>query len=267
MRIFAIKNDTIQEKDPLGFLIYLDSSRSFYIELPSDADPWNLPPLLSSFARKSITSLDAFWSRRFVQYRIIPPDRQNINQILRKNGLNNYDEFSLLLLAMGRCEQDDCYLEELDAEQIPPFLQARWNGLVTDVLPLEVPKLLVFFRDGSARMVDVQEQNKKACDPFIASQERFNMVEVQPGGFGVYWNENATLSYRVLRLGAAVPLMLQDLHRYLQQRVVSAAQAAELLSCSRQNIDDLMRRDKLHPLRTDAKYKLFSRAEVTERVR
>jgi hypothetical protein len=37
------------------------------------------------------------------------------------------------------------------------------------------------------------------------------------------------------------------------------------LNCSRQNIDDLMRRDKLHPIRTDAKYKLFSKAEVMQR--
>ena len=41
--------------------------------------------------------------------------------------------------------------------------------------------------------------------------------------------------------------------------------ACAILDCSRQNIDDLMRRDKLHLIRTDAKYKLFSKAEVMQR--
>ncbi|MBR5111191.1 MAG: hypothetical protein IK099_13515 [Clostridia bacterium] len=45
----------------------------------------------------------------------------------------------------------------------------------------------------------------------------------------------------------------------MQDRIVSASEACSILDCSRQNIDDLMRRDKLHPIRTDAKYKLFSK--------
>ena len=36
---------------------------------------------------------------------------------------------------------------------------------------------------------------------------------------------------------------------------------------SRQNIDDLMKRDKLHPIRKDTKYKLFLRNEVLQRRR
>lgn len=57
----------------------------------------------------------------------------------------------------------------------------------------------------------------------------------------------------------------EDFQRYLQHRVVSASKACTILDCSRQNIGDLMRRDKLHPIRTDVKYKLFSKAEVNQR--
>lgn len=41
-----------------------------------------------------------------MQQRIAPTDRQNLGQILKDNGLDEYDEFQLLMLANGRCVQD-----------------------------------------------------------------------------------------------------------------------------------------------------------------
>ena len=266
MRIFAIKDDTLPKDKVLGYLIYHELSRSFYIELPDGADSWDMPLLLSSFADHGEYSIDSAWSRRFVQQRIVPQDRQNIGQILRDNGLSEYDEFSLLMLSTGRCEQDDCYLEEVSAEQIPDFLSARWKTKVDEVVPLECPRLLVFFRNGVSKITDVREFAPSSTAPYLANQDRFNTVEVQPDGFGVYWNEQAMIAHRDLYShGVTVPLSLKDLHRFVQDRIVSASEACSILDCSRQNIDDLMRRDKLHPIRTDTKYKLFSKAEVMQR--
>ena len=189
-----------------------------------------------------------------------------MGQILRENNLKEYDEFSLLCLSMGRCEQDDFYLEEVHANPLPDLLSRRWQSKVVDVVPMEAPKLLVFFRNGAAKVVDVQAMNLSACEPFLISQDRFNTVEVQPDGYGVYWNDRAMISHRDLYAhGISVPLTQKDLYQYVQTRVVSASEACGILECSRQNIDDLMRRDKLHPIRTDAKYKLFSKAEVMQR--
>ena len=200
------------------------------------------------------------------QQRIIPQDRQNIGQILRDNGLKEYDEFSLLMLTMGRCEQDDCYLEEIPSDPLPELLARRWKTKVEEVVPLECPRLLVFFANGTAKVIDSQELSSPTTAPYLASQERFNTVEVQPDGFGVYWNNQAMLSHRELYThGVTIPLTLEALRHYVQNRVVSASEACSILDCSRQNIDDLMRRDKLHPIRTDAKYKLFSKAEVMQR--
>ena len=222
--------------------------------------------MLASFADHGEYSINSAWSRRFVQQRIVPQDRQNIGQILVDNGLSEYDEFSLLMLSMGLCEQDDCYLEEVSAEQIPDFLSARWKTKVDEVVPLECPSLLVFFRNGVSKITDVREIAPSSAEPYLANQVRFNTVEVQPDGFGVYWNEQAMIAHRDLYShGVTVPLSLKDLHRFVQDRIVSASEACSILDCSRQNIDDLMRRDKLHPIRTDAKYKLFSKAEVMQR--
>ena len=39
MRIFAIKDDTLSREIVLGYLIYYENAKAFYIELPDDADP------------------------------------------------------------------------------------------------------------------------------------------------------------------------------------------------------------------------------------
>ena len=266
MRLFALKDETLPGDKVLAYLVYYETSRSFYIELPDNADPWELPPVLASFADRGVFSIGSAWSRRWVRQRIVPQDRQNVAQILRENGLREYDEFSLLMLAMGRCEQDDCFLEELPSDPLPALLLSRWRTKVADVIPLEVPRLLVFFRNGTARVTDVREIADAACLPYLANQERFSTVEVQPDGYGIYWNDQAQIPHRDLYLhGMTVPIRLDDIHRYIRRRVVSASEACDLLGCSRQNVDDLMRRDKLHPIRTDAKYKLFSKAEVMQR--
>ena len=268
MRLFAVRDEALSTDKTFAYLIYYEAPRTFYIELSDQTDPWDMPALLSSFARRSEFSIGSAWSRRWVQQRIVPQDRQNLGQILKDNGLTEYDEFSLLLLANGRCEQDDCCLEEIPVNPLPELLQRRWQTKVEDIVPLDVPRLLVFFRNGLGKIIDVDSLAVPACSPFLANQQRFNSVEVQPDGYGVFWNDQAAIPHRDLFAhGMAVPLSLQDFSRFIQHRVVSASEACSLLDCSRQNIDDLMRRDKLHPLRTDAKYKLFLKNEVIQRKR
>lgn len=127
MRVFAIKDETLPADRILGYLIYYQQARAFYIELPENGDPWETPLLLDGFLKRGETGVGSYWSRMWVQQRIVPPDRQNIGQILRENGLTEYDEFSLLLLSQGRCAQDDCYLEEISAKELPKELEAGWR--------------------------------------------------------------------------------------------------------------------------------------------
>ena len=265
MRLFEIKDDTLPGKI-VGYLIYYEIPKSFYVELPEGASYLDVPMYFCSHVQKKQYSIDRAWSMRWVQSRIVPRDRQNIYQILRDNGLSEYDECQLLLLAMGRCEQDECYLEEIPASPLPGLLQERWKTKVDDVLALDCPRLLVFFRDGKTKIVDVSKIPSPAIAPFLQSQERFGRAEVQPDGYGVYWNEQAFLSHESLySRGIEVPLKKSDFIRFVQERVVSASQACQILECSRQNLDDLMKRNKLHPIREDIRYKLFSKEEVMQR--
>ncbi len=268
MRIFAIKDENLSVDIALGWLIYYVRAKAFYIELPEDADPWETPLLLSSFVKRGQYSVSSYWSRLWVQQRIIPRDRQNIGQVLKENGLTEYDEFQLLLLTMGRCAQDDCYLEEIPSEQLPEWLAERWKTKVEDVVPLKEGRLLTFFRNGEVRIADVKllSEAHTECQPFLVNQDRFARVEVQPDGYGVMWNERAMLSDRELyEHSQAIPLTLDDFISFVQHRVVSAGEACRILECSRQNIDDLAKRGKLHPIRRDPRNTLFLKSEVIQR--
>ena len=102
MKIFPIRDASLPEDFDLGYLIYYEKSGRFCIELNPVADEWDMPLLLSSFARRSIFTLSFHWSRIWVEQRIIPPDRQNPGMILREYGLKEYDPFALLMIAKGR---------------------------------------------------------------------------------------------------------------------------------------------------------------------
>ena len=268
MRVFAVRDESLPGDRILAWLICYEKAKAFYIELPDDADPWETPPILSSFVKKGEHSVNAYWSRLWVQQRILPPDRQNIGTILKENGLQVYDELSLLVLSEGRCAQDDCYLEEIPPDCLPQTLLSRWRTKVEDVVPLEPPGLLVFFRNGETGIVNVEALvgAVPACEPYCRNRERFGRVEIQPDGYGVMWSEQAALPDALLyRNRQPVPLSAEDFRTFVNRRVVTTSEACGILECSRQNIDDLVRRKKLWPLRADAKNRLFLKSELLQR--
>ena len=101
MKIFAIRDESAQEQKNLAYLLYYEQEKRFYIELPENADAWETPLLLDSFVKRGETTVNSYWSKIWVQQRIVPTNRQNIGEILRDNHLKEYDEYELLMLAMG----------------------------------------------------------------------------------------------------------------------------------------------------------------------
>lgn len=267
MKIFAIKSD--EDKKTLAYLLYYEKEKLFYIELPDDADPWETPLILSSFAKKNITTINSYWSRLWVQQRIVPSDRQNLGQVLKENHLSEYDEFKLLMLSDGRCAQDDLYLEEIIQGDMPVEIEKRYEKKIEDIVPLQNYTLLVFFRDGIIKKCDIQEffNENKALETFLTiNKDMFRHVRMQPGGYGIQWEEYMSITDRELYdAGTEIPLSLSDFREFVLQRVINSAEAAELLDCSRQNIADLIKRNKLHPIKMSEKNTLLLKSEVMKR--
>lgn len=66
-------------------------------------------------------------------------------------------------------------------------------------------------------------------------------------------------------MGKRVPLMADDFRAFVSERIINAAEAAEILNCSRQYINELVKADKLHPVKTSEKNTLFLKSEVLKR--
>lgn len=270
MRIYAIKDETDQTRKTLAWLIYYEKAKRFYIELPDKADPWKTPLLLSSFIEKGEKSINAYWSEMWVNQRIVPSDRQNLGQILKDNKLTEYDPYELLMLANGRCAQDDYYLEYITNDKLPKELINRLEKKIEDVVPLSNYGLLVFFRNGIVKKCALKNhlENNRRFKVLLSNHNLYNSLKVSVGGNGVCWGEELEITSEELqKIGVDVPLSLDDFLSFVKQRVINGSEARELLNCSRQNLDDLVKRDKLHPIKTSSKNKLYLKSEVEQRMK
>lgn len=268
MKIFAIRDESTNNQVDLAYLFYYKVEKQFHIELPENADPWEMPLLLSSFAKNGETSINAYWSKMWVQQRIVPIDRQNLGQVLKDNNLKEYDEFGLLMLSMGRCAQDDYYLVPIEEAQLPEYMQKRFAMLIEDILPLDNYSLLVFFRDGAVKKCIIKESYEHApsFQVLFRNKDYFYAVNLQTGGHGVEWDVNLGISAATLyRIGESIPLTVSDFQNFVVHRVVNVAEAAEILNCSRQNIDYLAKTGKLHPIKASGKNTLYLKNEVLKR--
>lgn len=268
MKIFAIRDESAETDKDLAYLLYYEHDKRFYIELLEDMEPWEVPLLLDSFVKQNETTINSYWSKIWVQQRIIPTDRQNIGRILHDNDIEEYDEYKLLMLAMGRCAQDDYYLVPVDKKDLPEEVMKRFATRIEDVLPLDDYSLLVFFRNGIIKKCELKRYFEKTqiFHVLLNKPEYFEKVQMQTGGYGVSWDVNMTVSDSLLyHIGRKVPLTATDFRNFVAHRVINVAEAAELLGCSRQNIIDLTKRGKLHPLKTSDKNTLYLKSEILKR--
>lgn len=268
MKIFAIRDESDKDEKNLAYLFCYERENRFYIELPDDADPWETPMLLASVLKKGEHTVNAYWSKIWVQQRIVPQDRQNIGRILRENGLKEYSEYKLLIANRGRCSQDSCYLVPIEEKDLPEMYVERQIYKVEDAVPLSENRLMVLFRDGSIRIccVDKVASEKNGMSRILSSEELFSLVSVQIGGYGVSWGEDVNIMDRELYENSQlIPLQEKDFKDYIRYSTVNVAEAAEILNCSRQYIDQLTREGKLHPVKKSQKSTLYLKRELTER--
>lgn len=264
MKIFAIRNKDNRKKD-LGYLFYYDSAKEFYIELPENANPWETPLLLSIFAEKCEYSINSYWSKKWIEQRIVPTDRQNIGQILRDNNLATYDEFKLLMLSSGKCEQDDYFLVPLKENDLPEDIKNRFLTKIDDVVPLNNNCLLLFLRNNSTRYCNLDEYMEKNSRFSILANNNdiFKQVSIQVGGYGIKWDNNLYISDTELyKLSSPIPISPQEIKSYTTWRVINTAEARRILNCSRQYINELVKNKRLHPVKVLDNDTLFHKSEI-----
>jgi len=59
-----------------------------------------------------------------------------------------------------------------------------------------------------------------------------------------------------------VPLSVSGFQNFIQYRMVNVAEAADILGCSRQNIDYMTRTGQLPPIKASGKNTLYFKSEI-----
>lgn len=138
---------------------------------------------------------------------------------------------------------------------------------VLDVVPLNNYYLLVFFEDGITKKFNVNSLMSKYPEfKELIDIELFNSVKVEPGGYGISWNDELDCSEGELYSeGISVDIAYDDFILFVQHNLINTREATEILNCTKQNIDDLIRRNKINPVKSGPKYNLFLKEEITRR--
>ena len=95
-----------------GVLTYDSDRQIWHIDIAPERNWEDTPLSLAIYIRTGKFSLDERESLAWVQDRIVPPNRQNINQLLNAANLDEYDEYGLIRKTSGVSPNDALYLIE-----------------------------------------------------------------------------------------------------------------------------------------------------------
>lgn len=266
MKILELRN-TNDTKYTLGYVLYFENTKSFYIELEKNINPQKLPIVLDIFYGRKIYSINDYYSKLWLKDRVVPIDRQNIGDLLKDAKLKEYDLFKLLILNNGRCSNDEYELVPID--YIPEILQQRFKYKVNDVVALTDNRILCFFVDGSCRRININDlrKNDRTFSRVLSDQNEFNKVSVLSGGYGISFSNELNISDSELyKAGEKVNITYDEILCFVKNNTVDTYEATKILNCSRQNINDLIHRKKLDPIKQGKKNNLFLIKDIKNRM-
>lgn len=135
---------------------------------------------------------------------------------------------------------------------------------VSSVVPLRNMNLLVFFENGVIKKFDVKPIIKDFPEfHSLENEDIFNLVHVEPGGYGISWTPELDCSEGELwENGVEIPLDTDDFTSYVKYNTLVSSEATELLNCTRQNLDSYIRRGRLKPIKESQRSKLFLKTDV-----
>jgi hypothetical protein len=138
---------------------------------------------------------------------------------------------------------------------------------VVSATPLSGMRLLVTFQNGTAKLYDAHCLLKDF--PYFEALENpdlFGLVSVEPGGYGVSWTpELDTSEGELWANGIELPLSAEDLRVFVKRNILSTAEVMDMLGCSRQNVDDMIKRKRISPVKAYPKGNLFLREEIARK--
>lgn len=114
MRTFEIVSTLGRRKTPVAWLHYDEASSTAEIDISPSARIGHVPAMFDRHIELGQLHVNAAQTANWVQERVPPSSRHNIDDVLKANGLDSYDPYQLLISKSGKSSQDDFMLREVD---------------------------------------------------------------------------------------------------------------------------------------------------------
>lgn len=257
--------DESRDNIVIAYLFHYEKSDAYTIEISDELRAEDAPILFDTFIERGTYTADPEFSKRWVENRVIPRDRQNLGTILRDNGLREYDSFKLLMLAEGRCAQDDLCITQVREDQLPAWVQERRRNKIEFALPLRDWNLILIYGDKSIWRVDTKPllADNHLTKDILKRADKHSNAHLMTGGSGIEWASGVFLTAEELRgKGKRLPLNKEELDALIKSYVVDSADISNELGCSRQYVSKLVRENGLEEFKATSSSRLFTRSEL-----
>lgn len=114
IRKFEIYNYKFKETE--GYLFYNTETDEYSMKLLEDYTGKHPDIFFKILHDQGVVDVPEYLVDVWVQDRVIPPNRQGLEGLLKERGMTEYHIFDLLMYAMGRCQLDYSTLVEIKYE-------------------------------------------------------------------------------------------------------------------------------------------------------
>lgn len=238
MKIFAIRNKNMV----YAYLFSNDTYDDYYIEINDEVKEQDV--FLKMFLDKNEKTINNDWAKRWIDERVIPSNRQNINEILKDSNLQEYNELVLLIKSKGKSSMDDNYLEEIKMDKVSEGVQKRREKRIIDFI-FDNNRLFVFFMDGITKEYAINDNNELK---YIINEKPFLSIF----GNEIIFNSKIRYNYDYLYdNGTIINISYTGLVAYLVDNLIKTKDVEKELDYSRQYINMLAKKEKIKKINND----------------
>lgn len=97
----------------MGYVYYDTERKKFEVECLADYTGKNPDFVMEKYSKLGVRFFPDDTVTRWVRARLLPPNRQGIGDILKSNGMKEYDEMRFFEITHGYCAKDPYYFEEI----------------------------------------------------------------------------------------------------------------------------------------------------------
>ena len=200
-----------------------------YIELNEGLEEY--PIFFQSFINKNKYTINSYWTYKWINERIVPYERGNINSILKDNKIPYYNELLLLISSKGNSSMDDNYIEEIKESALDDKIKNRMEYHIIDFIPLD-NQLIVFLKNNKSYILD--NINEKEI-PFLSIF-----------GNEIIYNSKDRYDYLFIRdNGKEFPLSYNALIHYINNNVLTSKEIVDQFGFSRQYLNSLKKENNI----------------------